>query len=67
MATLAEALPAQQARCRALMSLYKQIGPAGQFGAALIEQALRNADQAVMSGDPVAMLRSLKELQEFKE
>jgi hypothetical protein len=60
--TLGEALPQEQARCRELLTQYKQIGPAGVFGAAMIEAALKRADQAVMSGDPVAMLRTYDEL-----
>lgn len=62
-ATLAEALPIEMARVREVLGHYREIGPAGMFGAAMIEQDLRAADRAVMSGDVVAMLRSLKTLQ----
>lgn len=61
--TLAEALPREMARVREVLGHYRDIGPAGMFGAAMIEQDLRAADRAVMSGDVVAMLRSLKTLQ----
>ena len=61
--TLAEALPREMARVREVLGHYREIGPAGMFGAAMIEQDLRAADRAVMSGDVVAMLRSLKTLQ----
>lgn len=61
--TLADALPKEMARVREVLGLYREIGPAGMFGAAMIEQDLRAADRAVMSGDVVAMLRSLKTLQ----
>ena len=61
--TLAEALPQEMARVREVLGHYKEIGPAGMFGAAMIEQDLRAADRAVMAGDVVAMLRSLKTLQ----
>lgn len=67
MESLAEALPKEQARCRELVGRYKEIGPAGMFGALMIETALRQADQAVMSGDVVAMLRAYEELRLFKE
>ena len=60
--TLGGALPKEQARARELLGMYKGIGPAGQFGAAMIEQALRDADKAVISGDPVAMLRAHEKL-----
>ncbi len=51
---------------REVLGHYREIGAAGMFGAAMIEQDLRAADRAVMSGDVVAMLRSLKTLQGIK-
>ena len=64
--SIAEALPEEMARVRTVLGHYKEIGPAGMFGAAFIEQDLREADQAVMSGDIVRMIRSLKTLQEIE-
>lgn len=64
--TLAEAFPMQQARCRELLAEYRKIGPAGAFGAAMIEAGLRRADQAAASHDTVAMLRSYEELKGFE-
>lgn len=64
--TLADALPKEMARVREVLGHYREIGAAGMFGAAMIEQDLRAADRAVMSGDVVAMLRSLKTLQGIK-
>lgn len=61
--TLAEAFPKEQARCRVLLDDYRQIGPAGHFAIVMIESVLRRADQAAVSGDTVAMLRSFDELQ----
>ncbi len=66
MSSLGEELPKQQARCRELLGVYKEIGPAGRFGALMIEQALWRADQAVMRGDAVAMLQSYEELKELE-
>ncbi len=63
--TLADALPKEMARVREVLGHYREIGPAGMFGAAMIEQDLRAADRAVMRGDVVAMLRSLKALQDI--
>ena len=60
--TLADALPKEMARVREVLGHYREIGPAGMIGAAFIEQDLRAADKAVMSGDVVAMLRSLETL-----
>ncbi len=62
MSSLGEQLPKEQARARELLAQYREIGPAGAFGAAMIEQALQRAAQAVMSGDVVAMLRAYEEL-----
>jgi hypothetical protein len=64
--SLAEALPQEMARVREVLGLYKQIGPAGMFGVAMIEQDLREADQAVMSGDIVRMLRAYEALKEIE-
>lgn len=65
--SLAEAMPQEQARVRAILKAYHEIGPAGTFGAATIEQALCNADRAVASGDVLAVLRAYHELTEIKE
>lgn len=62
---LADALPKEMARVREVLGHFREIGPAGMIGAAMIEHDLRNADRAVMSGDIVAMLRSLKALQDI--
>ena len=62
MATLGDELPREQARCRELLVAYKEIGPAGAFGAAMIEQSLREADQASINGDVVAMLLAYEKL-----
>lgn len=64
--TLADALPRECARVRVILGHYKEIGPAGMFGAAFIEQDLRAADAAMVSGDVVAMIRALKALQEIE-
>lgn len=64
MTTLAEALPEEQARVRRLIGIYKSLGPTGAFGAMMLEQALRVADAAVMSGDVVAMLHAYEKLKD---
>ena len=66
MQTLATELPKEMARVRVILGYYKEIGPAGMFGAAFIEQDLRDADQAVMSGDIVAMLKSYETLKQIQ-
>ncbi len=57
-------LPKEIARVREILGYYKEIGSAGAFGAAMIEQDLSEADNAIISGDVVAMLRVYKKLQE---
>lgn len=66
MSSLGEALPAEQARVREVLGHYREIGPAGNFGAMMIEQSLRAADDAVMSGDVASMLVAYKDLQTIK-
>jgi hypothetical protein len=64
--SLAEALPAEMARVREVLGHYRELGPVGMFGAHFIEADLREADQAVMSGDVVRMLRAFETLQGIK-
>lgn len=64
--SLGQALPLEQARCRELLTMYKSIGPAGFFGATMIEAGLRRADEAVMSGDVVAMLQAYEDLKGYE-
>ena len=66
MTSLAEAMPAEMARVREILGHYKEIGPVGMFGAAFIEADLREADQAVMSGDVVRMLQAYEKLKGIK-
>jgi len=66
METLADALPKEMARVREVQGLYKDIGPAGAFGAAMIERDLQAADKAVMSGDVIEMIRALNILREIQ-
>lgn len=67
MDNLAEQYPKEQARVREVLGMYREIGPAGMFGAAMIEQTLREADAAAASGDVIAMLRSFQAMKEVKE
>lgn len=62
--TLADVFMKEQIRVRELLGVYKEIGPVGAFGAAMIEQVLQRADKAVMDGDAVSILVSLGELKE---
>lgn len=61
-----EAIQKEQTRCRELLKEYELVGWAGQFGAAIINKALANADKAIAEGDVVAMVRVLKELKDLE-
>ena len=61
--TLADGILKEQARCRELLGVYKEIGPAGQFGYMMISDVLARTEKAVMEGDTVAMIGLYKELQ----
>lgn len=65
--TLGEALPKEMARVREILGLYRAIGPAGSFGAAMMELDLRAADQAVINRNLVGMIIAYKALQTYKE
>lgn len=63
--SLGEALPRECARVRELIPMYAQI-PTGGFAIAMMEQALRRADHAMMTGDLSAMIKVYNELREFE-
>lgn len=66
MTTLGEDFPLEQARVREVLGYYKEIGPAGAFGAAMIEAVLQQADAAAVSGDVVAMIRAYQEMKKIE-
>lgn len=65
--TLGDALPKEMARVRVVLGHYKELGQVGAIGAMFIEQDLKAADLAVMSGDVVQMLRAYETLKGIKE
>ena len=65
MSSLGEELPKEQARVRELIGLYREIGPAGTLAIHLMESTLQRADQAVMSGDVIAMIQCYEDLKGF--
>jgi len=66
MANLIEGIQSECNRVRELITEYDAIGPAGRFGAAMLRQAVKDGEAAVASGDVVAMVKALKELQSCK-
>ena len=69
MESLGEALPKEQARVRELILMYNdpKLNGAGAFAARMMEQSLREADEAVMSGDAVKMLQCYEDLKGYTE
>lgn len=66
MSSVGAEFPKEQARCRDLLGIYKTLGINGAFGASMIEQVLERADEAMASGDVIAVLRSYQEMKECK-
>lgn len=66
MSSLAEEYPRSLKRTRDLLAQYREIGAPGAFGAAMIEDVLRRADEASASGDVIAMLRCHEEMLALK-
>jgi phosphoserine aminotransferase len=66
MTTLGEDYPKMQARVREILLQYKEIGPAGIFGAIMIEDLLQRADKAAIEQDLPAMISIYAEMKEIK-
>lgn len=64
--SLGEDYPIEQARCRELLDEYRKIGPVGRFGYVMIEQVLKRADEAAISGDIVQMIGAYQAMKECK-
>lgn len=52
-------------RCRELEKLYADI-PAGSFGVAMTQRAIKNAEKSIEENDVVKMLIAYKELKEIE-
>lgn len=65
--SLGEAFPKAQARLRAALQHGREIGPAGTFYCAVIEDLLARADRALREQDLVKMINVFKEMQEMQE
>jgi hypothetical protein len=49
-------------RNRELLKEYETIGPAGQFGALFIKQAIQRGEQSIREGNVINMLLAYEEL-----
>lgn len=54
----------QMNRCRKLVQEYENIGPVGIFGATMIKATIQAAENAIKTGDIVAMVESYQLLKE---
>ena len=54
--TLGDAIPRELKRNRELLQAYRDIGPAGAFGYAMINADIEATDKALAAGDTVALL-----------
>ena len=61
MTSVGEDFPKQQARVRELLKEYQKI-PTGAFGEEMMEEALRQAEEAMASGDCVRILQAYERL-----
>lgn len=62
MSSVGEEILVELKRNRELLEMYKEIGPAGTFGATLISQDIDNAEQALAEGDVIKILQSYEKL-----
>ena len=67
MTTVGDDFPRQQERVRTCLEHGLEIGPAGRFYVAVCREILKRADEAVISGDIVLVLRFYNEMKEFQE
>ena len=58
--------PIEQMRCREALKAYQEIGPAGAFGCAVIEDILARAEKAMADGELLEILSVFKEMQDVK-
>lgn len=65
MPTLSDTLAIERDRCSLLVQDFTRIGSAGAFGAALVREAVGQADAAMRSREAATMARALAQLQRW--
>ena len=63
---LIEGLQAEANRRREILPQYEAIGASGMFGATMLRQEIKKAEEAIAGGDVVEMVRLYKELSEME-
>lgn len=66
MTTVGDDFPKEQARVREALAVYRSIGPEAAFAIALIEATLRQADEAMASGDLVRILQAYQAMKDIQ-
>jgi hypothetical protein len=61
---LMEGLLQELNRNKELLSEYKEIGPAGAFGAIFIDQDIKFAEYSIIENDVIKMLQAYEKLKE---
>lgn len=67
MATLPDMLRAELARCQKLSQTYTQLGTAGAFASALLDESLHEAEQALRRNECQAIALALERLRSFRD
>ncbi|MBN8487125.1 MAG: hypothetical protein J0M20_05245 [Burkholderiales bacterium] len=67
MSTLPEMLKAEIHRCRRVAGDCAALGSTGAFASALLEQALRDAEQALGQHDAAGIQQALERLRRYRE
>ena len=67
MTSVGQDFPKELARVREVKQNYLTIGPAGIFGATLIEQDIQAAERALASGDVIEIVKAYARLKEIKD
>jgi len=62
--TLMDGLMDEMNRCRELLTMYEEIGPAGAFGAVMIKRDIAFAELSIRENDVVKMLQAYSSLKE---
>ena len=67
MTTLGDALPKEMKRIREdVIPAYQQIGPAGAFALAMMNNSLTHAEKAMMEGDVARMVVCCEDLKSYE-
>jgi len=59
---LMDGILSEMNRCRGVLKLYEEIGPAGMFGAHFIKQSIAAAERSLSNNDVVQILQAYADL-----